>query len=105
MLVYQWGCDPRNGRWLMVLNNADDDGVFFGGKTSNQRGPLVSFLPLAAHRLILITSRNGLAARNLVRSESHVIVVQCRHGDSLVPIGVGIQGIGCAHRLLYLFHV
>lgn len=32
----------------MVLNNADDDGVFFGGNTSNQRGPLVSFLPRAA---------------------------------------------------------
>ncbi|KAJ5878253.1 hypothetical protein N7455_001718 [Penicillium solitum] len=25
-LVYQWLCDARNGRWLMVLDNADDDG-------------------------------------------------------------------------------
>lgn len=61
----------------MVLDNADDDGVFFSGTTSNEGGgPLASFLPQAAHGLILITSRNGLAARNLVGSNGHVITVQ-----------------------------
>ncbi|KAF3002783.1 hypothetical protein E8E15_001031, partial [Penicillium rubens] len=75
-LVYQWLCDARNGRWLMVLDNADDDGIFFGDNTFNERGPLVSFLPQAAHGSMLITSRNGLAARNLVGSDSHVITVQ-----------------------------
>ncbi|OQD94930.1 hypothetical protein PENSOL_c023G10428 [Penicillium solitum] len=75
-LVYRWMCDPGNGRWLMVLDNADDDSIFFSGNTSNERGPLVSFLPQAAHGSILITSRNGRAARNLVGNESHVITVQ-----------------------------
>jgi tetratricopeptide (TPR) repeat protein len=75
-LVYRWLCDPGNGRWLMVLDNADDDSIFFRGNTSNERGPLVSFLPQAAHGSILITSRNGRAARNLVGNESHVITVQ-----------------------------
>ncbi|KAJ6118297.1 hypothetical protein N7471_013764 [Penicillium samsonianum] len=75
-LVYQWLCDPQNGRWLMVLDNADKDGVFFSGNESNERGPLVRFLPQAAHGSILITSRNGLAARNLVGNESHMIKVQ-----------------------------
>jgi hypothetical protein len=75
-LVYQWLCDPRNGRWLMVLDNADDDGIFFSGNTSNEWEPLMSFLPQAAHGSILITSRNGLAARNLVGSNGHVITVQ-----------------------------
>ncbi|OQE34388.1 hypothetical protein PENCOP_c018G06557 [Penicillium coprophilum] len=75
-LVYQWLCDARNGRWLMVLDNADDDGIFFSRNIFNERGPLVSFLPQAAHGSILITSRNGLAARNLVGSESHMIAVQ-----------------------------
>lgn len=74
-LVYQWLCDPRNGCWLIVVDNADDDGIFFGGSTSNERGPLVSFLPQAAHGSILITSRNGLAAHNLVGSDGHVIAV------------------------------
>jgi hypothetical protein len=50
--------------------------IFFSGNESNERGPLVRFLPQAAHGSILITSRNGLAARNLVGSGSHVITVQ-----------------------------
>ncbi|CAI7622025.1 unnamed protein product [Penicillium palitans] len=28
-LVYQLLCGARNGRWVMVLDNADDDGMFF----------------------------------------------------------------------------
>ncbi|KAJ5938334.1 hypothetical protein N7466_001468 [Penicillium verhagenii] len=75
-LVFQWLCDARNGRWLMVLDNADDDGIFFSDTGSNERGPLVKFLPDAAHGSILITSRNGLAARNLVGSDGHVITIQ-----------------------------
>lgn len=38
-----------------MLDNADDDRIFFSGKESYERGLLVSFLPQAAHRLILIT--------------------------------------------------
>ncbi|GLA55854.1 hypothetical protein AnigIFM63604_002939 [Aspergillus niger] len=75
-LVYQWLCDARNGRWMIVLDNTDDDGIFFSGNTSDERGPMVRFLPQAAHGSILITSRNGLAARNLVGSDSPVITVQ-----------------------------
>ena len=65
-LVYQWLRDPRNGRWVMVLDNAHDGNDFFGGNGSNERGPLVRLLPQAVYGSMLITSRNGLAARNLV---------------------------------------
>ena len=75
-LVDQWLCDARNGRWLMVLDNADDGGIFFNGTLSNERGPLVRFLPQVAHGSILITSRNNLAARNLVGSDGHMIEVK-----------------------------
>ncbi|KAI3301180.1 hypothetical protein DTO002I6_370 [Penicillium roqueforti] len=85
-LVYQWLCDARNGRWLMVLDNADDDGIFFSDNTFNERGPLVSFLPQAAHGSILITSRNGLAARNLVGSDRHVITVQPMNEDESLTL-------------------
>lgn len=75
-LLYQWLCDSQNGRWLMVLDNADDDGVFFDSNVSDKRGPLVSFLPQAAHGSLLVTSRNGLAAGNLVGNDGHMIEVQ-----------------------------
>ncbi|KAJ5917518.1 hypothetical protein N7466_011072 [Penicillium verhagenii] len=74
-LVYRWLCDAQNGRWLMVLDNANEDSLCFRGNGSNERGPLARFLPQAAHGSILITSRNGLAARNLVGSDGHMIKV------------------------------
>jgi hypothetical protein len=95
-LVYQWLCDKRNGHWLMVLDNADDDGVFFNGNASNERGPLVSFLPQAVHGSILITSRNGLAARNLVGSDGQVITVQpMSEEDSLALLRVRVSVPQC----------
>ncbi|KAJ5765936.1 hypothetical protein N7520_005495 [Penicillium odoratum] len=60
----------------LKMNNADDDGFFFSNNELNEQGPLASFLPQAAHGSILITSRNGRAARNLVGNERHVIAVQ-----------------------------
>ena len=70
----------------MVLDNADDDSIFFNGNPSDERGPLVSFLPQAAHGSILITSRNGLAARNLVGSEGYVIEVQPMNEDESLAL-------------------
>ncbi|KAJ5893421.1 hypothetical protein N7495_005112 [Penicillium taxi] len=75
-LVYQWLCDTRNGRWIMVLDNADDNSIFFSSNTCDERGRLVRFLPRVTHGSLLITSRNTLTARNLVGSDGDVIEVQ-----------------------------
>ncbi|OAL50139.1 kinesin light chain 1 [Pyrenochaeta sp. DS3sAY3a] len=72
-LVCGWLSDARNGRWLMVLDNVDDDSVFFGDGTSK---PLESFLPQISHGMILITSRNEVAATNLVGGHGNVIQVK-----------------------------
>ncbi|EAU30103.1 predicted protein [Aspergillus terreus NIH2624] len=85
-LVYRWLCDARNGRWLMVLDNADDDGGFFRGNASDERGLLVRFLPQAAHGFMLITSRNRFAARNLVGSDGDVITVQPMNEEESVAL-------------------
>ncbi|KAJ5886145.1 uncharacterized protein N7473_008819 [Penicillium subrubescens] len=60
----------------MVLDNADDNGVFFHANKSNGRELLATLLPQAEYGSILVTSRNSLAARNLVGSDSDVIEVQ-----------------------------
>jgi hypothetical protein len=55
-LVYNWLCDERNGRWLMILDNADDDQVFStldadlrattqAAESAGEAIPLASFLP------------------------------------------------------------
>ncbi len=92
-LVHAWLSDRRNGRWVMILDNVDDDGIFFGDDpdgtaTATATGPaqavdaadrgrpLESFLPQTAHGTILITSRNKTAATNLVGGHGAVVQVE-----------------------------
>ncbi|KAJ4329639.1 hypothetical protein N0V95_010170, partial [Ascochyta clinopodiicola] len=91
-LVRNWLCDERNGRWLMIVDNADDDRVFASPGATNDSGnaaqglepeaaqeaaaALASFLPQAANGWILVTSRDQVAAMNLVGEEHNVIEVK-----------------------------
>ena len=86
-LVCAWLSDRRNGQWLMILDNADDDSVFFAidgdgagtaqinDITSHTR-PLESFLPQTPNGMILITSRNRIAAINLVGTYGSIVQVE-----------------------------
>jgi hypothetical protein len=71
----------------MVLDNIDDDDVFFcldddigGGIRQNKRvhrqQPLEAFLPQSPNGSILITSRNSTAARNLVGDYGNIVKVE-----------------------------
>ncbi|KAF2027559.1 HET-domain-containing protein [Setomelanomma holmii] len=90
-LVHAWLSDRRNGHWLLILDNVDDDGVFFGDdqngagtstspaqavEAADHGRPLESFLPQTAHGTILITSRNNIAASNLVGGHGGVVEVE-----------------------------
>jgi tetratricopeptide (TPR) repeat protein len=104
-LVAGWLSDEKNGRWLMVLDNADDDDVFFrfNGDTeqitradnvTSRKMPLANFLPQTPNGSILVTSRNLAAAMNLVGMHDNVIRVEpMDEGDALallktrVPFG------------------
>ncbi|OAL56153.1 hypothetical protein IQ07DRAFT_558137 [Pyrenochaeta sp. DS3sAY3a] len=87
-LVYGWLSDARNGRWLMVLDNVDDDSVFFGD-AQDEAGiskPLESFLPQMSHGTILITSRNEVAATNLVGGHGNVVQVKPMGEDEALAL-------------------
>ena len=86
-LVSGWLSDEKNGRWFMILDNADDDDVFFrfDGDTeqvtqaenvTSRKIPLASFLPQTPNGSILVTSRNLAAAMNLVGTHDNVICVE-----------------------------
>jgi hypothetical protein len=64
-LVCEWLRDERHGCWLMVLDNVDDKSVFFTPYAASEK-TLADFLPQTPNGSILITSRNQLAAQNLV---------------------------------------
>jgi tetratricopeptide (TPR) repeat protein len=73
-LVNKWLSNEKNGRWLMVLDNADDSNMLFNALGDSV--PLADYLPHGFHGSILITSRNQMAARNLVGPHGKVIVVE-----------------------------
>ena len=85
-LVYEWLRDERNGAWLMVLDNADDDDVFFGLDESNDKAPLSTFVPQSPNGSILITSRNMLAARNLAGPSGHVVQIEPMNEDDSLAL-------------------
>jgi hypothetical protein len=83
-LVHAWLSDRRNGPWLMILDNVDDDGIFFSDDHNSK--PLESFLPQAAHGTILITSRNNIAATNLVGGHGDVVQVEPMGEDEALAL-------------------
>jgi hypothetical protein len=66
-MLHRWQSDESNGRWTMVVDNADEAAVMFepwnGGTgtttaaASTAQSPS-DFLPLSSHGSIVITSRS-----------------------------------------------
>ncbi|KAK3358679.1 hypothetical protein B0T25DRAFT_72891 [Lasiosphaeria hispida] len=83
-LVKDWLEKKHLGRWLMVVDNADDTHVFFpaqeGGDVELETGDnLADYLPDCQHGSILITSRNKQAALKLIKG--HPPIQVDRMGD------------------------
>lgn len=83
-----------NDNWIIILDNADDKGVFFGPRpmaiSAKEQGggvamPLVTYLPQATHGgRILITSRNRDAAFRLTdRMENFIDVPEMSEDESI----------------------
>jgi hypothetical protein len=95
-LVYNWLCDERNGRWLMVLDNADDDrvlsspgadleGITQAAEAHHGATALSGYLPQSQNGWILVTSRDLVAAINLVGVRHNVIQIDpMNEEDALV---------------------
>jgi tetratricopeptide (TPR) repeat protein len=93
-LVRSWLCDESNGRWVMVVDNADDADVVFtppGGAQaasaarSSQAAELLSdFLPQSPNGSIVVTSRSREVAFRLTGSHGTIFEVKpMEEGDAL----------------------
>jgi tetratricopeptide (TPR) repeat protein len=79
-LVSNWLCDGSNGRWVIIVDNADDPSVFFyqspdHGSAQASRS-LSDFLPQSPNGSILITSRSRDVAYRLTGRDSDIIKVK-----------------------------
>lgn len=72
-LVRDWLQNDESGRWLMIIDNADDIKLFY------PKGPdervLASFLPKCNNGTILVTSRSRDVAERLTGSQKNIFQV------------------------------
>ncbi|KAK0747265.1 hypothetical protein B0T21DRAFT_397714 [Apiosordaria backusii] len=76
-LVYAWLSNERNGRWVMILDSADDCDVFYPPTSSDARNEhlFANFLPQSRNGSIIITTRNKDLARRLISRTQNIIEV------------------------------
>ena len=72
-LVCHWLSNEWNGSWLMVLDSADDQDVFFSTVEGVQEQPLAMYLPQSPKGCILVTTRDKQLAHRLVGKRSNLI--------------------------------
>ncbi|KAM4062561.1 tetratricopeptide repeat domain-containing protein [Hirsutella rhossiliensis] len=70
LLVKQWLGRKENGQWLMVLDNADDEPLFFSAAGSSSIGvnKLGQYIQECNHGAVLVTTRNKKVAVRLTKS-------------------------------------
>ena len=78
-LVSNWLCDESNGRWIMILDNADDIEVFYltsarkrDKSLATTSARLAAYLPQSRNGSILITSRSKDAAARLAGGYNNI---------------------------------
>ncbi|CAI6094164.1 unnamed protein product [Clonostachys chloroleuca] len=82
-LVNRWLCDSHNGRWVMILDNADEVETFNKSSThtNSNAKDLTQFIPRSEKGSILITSQNEMAVEDLLYDEDRdsirIIEVRC----------------------------
>ncbi|KAJ5667482.1 hypothetical protein N7507_003346 [Penicillium longicatenatum] len=93
-LVESWLQDAKRGRWLLILDNIDDDGLlrqpFATGQQRQINGqnpstkPLLEFIPRSPHGSIIITSRNRELALKIVDHRNIIRVEPMKRSEALV---------------------
>lgn len=66
ILVRQWLCTKTAGKWLLIIDNADDHDLLRG---HHQTDGLLTFLPKSDDGLTIFTTRHGSVAQQLAGSD------------------------------------
>jgi len=82
-LFYDWLPDERHGKWLLVLDNADDASVLAPSSNGidTPSHHISKYLPLTRNGSVLVTSRTRQAASRLVE-ESDIIQIEPMHAQN-----------------------
>jgi tetratricopeptide (TPR) repeat protein len=103
LLVKAWLERKDHGRWLMVVDNADDMQPFFGqhmgsanARASSHEDGLGRYLPECPHGAILVTTRNKQAGSRLTKGKRPIEVGKMDKGETDQLLRARLDGISVA---------
>ncbi|KAH7372279.1 P-loop containing nucleoside triphosphate hydrolase protein, partial [Pyrenochaeta sp. MPI-SDFR-AT-0127] len=91
-LVRDWLRDEKNGKWLLVLDNADDAALLVS-LPGHDHQHLTRYLPPSKDGAVVVTSRSGYAASRLVEESDmlHVSPMQDTGAQALLRKKLGVE--------------
>ena len=92
-LVRKWLSNETSGRWLMIVDNIDDE-ITIGSQKDAQSTSLASLLPQSDHGAILVTSRSADVARTLVDRQQDIIEIGAMDQSQAVKLLESKMGRG-----------
>lgn len=90
-LVQNWLESRYNGRWLMVVDNVDDEDVFFRQSTSNGKS-LSQLIPRTGKGPLLFTTRSRDIAINLILPQPAICVPSLKNYEGELLLRIRIPG-------------
>jgi Tetratricopeptide repeat len=89
-IVFDWLSDEDNGPWLLVLDNADDQGMFFepairpqlDDALQQQLGMLARYLPRSTQGAVLITTRDRRVGERFAERGKPIVVLPLDIADA-----------------------
>jgi hypothetical protein len=82
-VIKDWFCGDNSGKWFWIIDNADDEDIFFREFSPSVKLPatapkrrICDFLPKKAGCRIIYTSRNKICAQRLTSRSLHSKVIQ-----------------------------
>ncbi|KAL6823409.1 P-loop containing nucleoside triphosphate hydrolase protein [Trichoderma camerunense] len=77
LLVKNWLSIEHNGRWVIILDSADDTEVLYGADESGHgKRSLAAYIPKTRNGSIVLTTRNRSLATKLTGGYTHIIDVE-----------------------------
>ncbi|OOQ87671.1 hypothetical protein PEBR_16046 [Penicillium brasilianum] len=80
-LLSNWLCDEKRGKWVLVLDNVDDDQFLEENTQSGQ--PLSAQLPLSTNGTIIITTRSREVASRFVEDRNIIDIEPMTEQDAV----------------------
>ncbi|KAL7946163.1 P-loop containing nucleoside triphosphate hydrolase protein [Trichoderma barbatum] len=76
LLVKNWLSNEHNGRWIIILDSADNREVLYGADESGpDQRPLATYLPQSRNGSIIVTTRSRDVAYKLTGSNKNIIEI------------------------------